>query len=127
MIQKKITNIFSIALLFIAGLLAAYTVWALISCIDIISKAIASGQLSVARDGFDIANFYMNNCGRYLVFALLLAAAGFGSRKDQITPKMLRSSASLPKSNENDAELDAWFKEMDEDNKVETGEEEGED
>ena len=66
----------SVILYLFAGLLAAYAIWGYFYCADIISQARAVGQLPDAGIDYNIASFYMGNCGQYIVFTLLLAAAG---------------------------------------------------
>ena len=111
--NKKIFNLIpSIILYIFAGLLAVYAIWSYTYCADIISQAKAAGQLSASGNGYDIASFYMGNCGQYAVFALLLAAAGFIVQGIQSAPNKSVTSDQYLKNCDNDKEIDEWFDEM---------------
>ena len=110
MIQRNIYLFFSIILFVIAGILAAYTVWSFIYCADTIGQYMATGQLSFRGNEFDIINFYMSTCAQYVVFALLLAAAGLVLLKEQTTLPG-RKEISPVKNRENKTDLDEWFSE----------------
>ena len=108
--NKKIIHLIpSIVLYIFAGLLAIFTIWAYSHCADIISQAKAAGQLAASGNEYDIASFYMGNCGQYAVFALLLAAAGLILQKKQPGQD---NPGVVPVENEIDnGELDEWFNE----------------
>ena len=110
--NRKIIHIIpSIILYACAGLIAAYAIWAYTHCADIISQAKAAGQLAANGNEYDIASFYMGNCGQYFVFTLLLAAAGLLVQRKQMTLDK-PNAAIRPADNEvNDTELDEWFNE----------------
>ena len=93
-----------------------YAIWALIKCADIISQAKAAGQLIVSGNEFDIASFFMSSCGQYIVFSLLLAAAGLFLQKIQPLINIVESvpKAFKEKPDPNDEELDEWFSEVSE-------------
>ena len=107
--NKKIIHLIpSIVLYIFAGLLAIFTIWAYSHCADIISQAKAAGQLAASGNEYDIASFYMGNCGQYAAFALLLAAAGLILQRKQ--PIQNESEAVRPVENDIDnGELDDWF------------------
>ena len=108
--KKIIYLIPSIVLYIFAGLLAIFTIWAYSHCADIISQAKAAGQLAARGNEYDIASFYMGNCGQYAVFALLLAAAGLVLQRKQPVQHELKMVR--PVENELDnGELDEWFDE----------------
>ena len=108
--KKVIQLIPSIILYVIAGLLAAYAIWSLTYCADVISQAKAAGQLAASGNEYDIISFYMGNCGQYFIFSLLLAAAGLIlQRKQHVTNIPSAVSSDLAKNNENDDELDELF------------------
>jgi hypothetical protein len=108
--NKKIVYLIpSIVLYIFAGLLAIFTIWAYTHCADIISQAKAAGQLAASGNEYDIASFYMGNCGQYAVFALLLAAAGLILQRKQ---PLQNDPGVVPVENEIDnGELDEWFNE----------------
>jgi len=110
--NKKLLHLIpSIALYVFAGLLLFYTIWSYTYCADIISQAKAAGQLAASANEYDIASFYMVNCGQYFVFALLLAAAGLMLQRKQLMSRKTISSATQQKNNAADDELDEWFDE----------------
>ena len=109
MYKKTIQIVPSIVLYICAGLMAAYAIWSYIFCADVISQARAAGQLAASGSEYDIASFYMGNCGQYFVFALLLTAAGLLlQRKQQVkaSPETVVSPAENIEIND---ELDEWF------------------
>jgi len=107
--MKTFRNIPGIVLFIFAGLLIIYTIWSYTYCADIISQAKAAGQLSAAGSGYSIASFYMDNCGQYFVFALLLAAAGVLLQKKPTTLGEIDSANKGAGSKAVDDELDEWF------------------
>ena len=60
----------------IAAWLVMYFVWTYIHCAQAISYALDSGQVSMRDNLYDIVSFYMESCASYLVYAILLVAAG---------------------------------------------------
>jgi hypothetical protein len=110
--NKKISQIIpSIVFYIFAGLVFIYALWSFNHCADIISQAKAAGQLAAKGNEYDIASFYMGNCGQYFVFTLLLAAAGFLMQSKH---NMINRPGVTNRSNKNeaaDAELDEWFDE----------------
>jgi len=110
--NKKITwFIPSIVLYIFAGLLAIYAIWSYSYCTDIVSQARAAGQLAVGGNEYDIASFYMGNCGQYFVFALLLAAVGIILQRKQPETSNPGSVADPSENDVGDDELDEWFDE----------------
>ena len=111
--NKKIIHLIPSAVLYIfARLLAIFTIWAYSHCADIISQAKAAGQLAASGNEYDIASFYMGNCGQYAVFALLLVAAGIILQRK---PTVRYSPVETVQDENNkaaDAELDEWFDEQ---------------
>ena len=107
-------NIPSFVLYAISLLLAVYAIWAFIFCADIISQAKAAGQLAASGNGYDITSFYMGNCGMYVVYALLLTAAGLLLQRGASVQKNSESEKIIDitsNNNKNDNELDEWFSE----------------
>jgi len=110
--NKKISQIISSIVLFVfAGLLFIYAVWSFTHCVDIISQAKAAGQLAAKGNEYDIASFYMGNCGQYFAFALLLAAAGFLIKSKHQTINKPGVAVRPHKNEDADDELDEWFDE----------------
>jgi hypothetical protein len=107
--KKTIQLIPSIILYIFAVLLAVYAIWAYSYWVDIISQARAAGQLAASGNEFDVASYYMDNCGRYLVYALLLASAGLILQRKQPTQKKPVPSVGQQKNDAADDELDEWF------------------
>jgi len=108
--NKRIIQLIpSIILYIFAGLLAVYAIWAYSHWVDIISQARAAGQLAPSGNEYDVASYYMSNCGQYFIYALLLAAAGLILQRKQPTSKRTVASASQHKDNAADDELDEWF------------------
>ena len=70
MSKRIIQLIPSIIMYIFAGLLVIYTVWAYSHWVDIISQARAAGQLAPSGNEYDIASYYMSNCGQYYTFEL---------------------------------------------------------
>ena len=92
-----------------AGVLAAYAIWSFTYCADIISQARAAGQLAASGNEYDIASFYMGNCGQFIVFALLLTAAGLLLQKKPANENDNILSVHSGKNKTDDDELDEWF------------------
>ena len=108
--NKKIIHIVpSIVMYIFAGLLGIYAIWSLTFCAGIISQAKAAGQLAVSGNEYDIASFYMGNCGQYFVFALLLVAAGLLLQRKQQVPVNPETVVGPDENSENDGELDEWY------------------
>lgn len=107
--KKTIQLIPSIILYIFAVLLAVYAIWAYSYWVDIISQARAAGQLAASGNEFDVASYYMDNCGRYFVYALLLASAGLILQRKQPTQKKPVPSVGQQKNDAADDELDEWF------------------
>ena len=101
----------SIILYVSAALLAVYTIWSFVYCAGIISQAKAAGQLAASGNGYDIASFYIANCGQYAVSVLLLAAAGILLQRKPNAQGSPIDVAQDDKSKAADAELDEWFDE----------------
>jgi len=99
----------SIILYTCAVLVAAFAIWSYTYCADIISQAKAIGQLAASGNEYDIASFYMGNCGQYFLFALLLAAVGLILQRKQPVQNASGSSSDVHLKKANDDELDDWF------------------
>ena len=69
----------------------------------------AAGQLVASGNEFDIVSFYMGNSGQYIVFALLLAAAGYILQRNQAVQKEPVSVENSVKNEAADYVLDEWF------------------
>ena len=114
--SKKIIHLIpSIFLYIFAGLLTAYALWAYNHCSEVISQARAAGQLAASGNEYDIASFYMGNCGQYFVFALLLAAAGLILQRKPYA----QNSPNTIIADSKDTELDEWFNEIETADKTE--------
>lgn len=105
----------------LAGLLAAYAIWAFVQCQGVVSEAVAMGQLTVKGSEYEVASFYMSSCGEYCVDALLLFAAGW-LLLSLSAAKRARMSAAMPDAPESggdkkDDELDEWFESMEQQDK----------
>jgi hypothetical protein len=117
--KRILQRIPSIVLYVIAGLLAVYTIWAFTFCADIISQAKAAGQLAASGNEYDIASFYMGNCGQWLVYAVLMVAAGMILQKKQLASDNADDAVQPAENDADDAddaddgELDEWFDEAD--------------
>ena len=109
--NKRIIQIIpSIVLYIFAGLLVIFAIWSYIYCADIISQARAAGQLATSGNEYDIAGFYMGNCGQYVVFALLLTATGLILQRKQPVQSEPDKAVDFTIRNEAaDDELDEWF------------------
>ena len=70
---RKIVSITSFAT---SALMLIFTVWAFIHAANIISEAIAFGQITTGENLYEIFSFYMAGPGQYLIFALLLFGMG---------------------------------------------------
>jgi len=66
----------SILLWIVASWLTMFFFWTVKRCNDAISFAIATGQVSVRDNLYDVMSFYMESGAHYLVYALLLTAVG---------------------------------------------------
>lgn len=82
-----------IVLYALAALLTVYSVWALIHTVQYISGAVASGQLTVAGNVFDITSFYMTSVGQYIVFAAIIWALGRLLQKESPRPAVQPETA----------------------------------
>jgi len=110
--NKKVIHIIpSVILYILAVLLAVYAIWAYSHCADIISQAKAAGQLAAKGNEYDIASFYMGNCGQYFVSALLLAAVGLLLQRKQPSISNKPIAVNPLNNKTNDEELDEWFNE----------------
>jgi len=111
--KNKITKqvIPSIVLYVVAVLLMIYAIWSYTYCADIISQAKALGQLAASGNEYDIVSFYMSNCGQYVVFALLSAAAGLLLQRKQYVPEASETAAQPDENETDDEEPDEWFDE----------------
>ena len=102
-----------------AGVLAIYAIWSFAHCADIISQAKAAGQLSASGNEYDIASFYMGNCGQFFVFALLLLGAGLLMQRIPYVDNDNNHSIHSVKNEAVDIEMDEWF-EGEEQNEITT-------
>jgi len=103
--NKKATHLIpSIILYILAIALTAFAIWAYSQCSDIITQARASGQLPPTGVEYDIASFYMVNCGLYFALAVLMAAAGLILQRKQPAPIVVASTAVAPYSDAGDEE-----------------------
>ena len=111
--NKRVIQIIpSVIFYIIAGLLAVYAVWSYTFCSEVIAQAKASGQLATSGNGYDVASFYMGNCGQYIVFALLLVAAGLLLQRKPSAPSGARADIGAAERAKMDDELDEWFSEQ---------------
>ena len=111
--NKTVTRLIpSIILYIFAAIFAAYTVWSYSYCADLISQVKDAGQLAASGNEYDIASFYMSNCGQYAAFALLLAAAGILLQRKPIVQGTPVGVVQDENSKAADEELDEWFDEQ---------------
>ena len=75
--RKNRFPVLSVVLYILAVLLLAYSVWAAIYSSQIVSQAVAMGQLMVSGSEFEILSFYMSNIGQYFIFAVILFVLGY--------------------------------------------------
>ncbi len=75
--EKQKLPIVSIILFVLSGLLLIFTVWAATNSFKYIGEMVSMGQIVVKDVLFDIISFHMNSFGQYLVYAVLLFAAGW--------------------------------------------------
>ena len=73
------------------------------------SEAKAAGPLAASGNEYDIMSFYMGNCAQYVVYTLLLAAAGLILQRKSPTANVPAVSNPTVKKNQNDDELDELF------------------
>ena len=66
----------SIIIWMVAAWLAMYFVWNFLRCMETISFALGTGQVTMRNNLYDIVGFFMESSIVYLVYALLLWAAG---------------------------------------------------
>jgi hypothetical protein len=117
--NKRLIQIMpSIILYTFAGLLIIYTIWSFVCCGDIITEAKAAGQLAASGNEHDIISFYMDNCGQYFVFSLLLTAAGFILLKKQPSLTEYEAAPLASKYDAADDELEEWYDELERRNDV---------
>jgi hypothetical protein len=113
MINRQLHLIPSIVAYVLAGLLAAYTVWSWIYSADVITQARAAGQLASGALSYEVVNFYMVNCGQFLVYACLLAGAGLLLQRQAAShtaPAPPQPDAADERAGgQDDGELDEWF------------------
>ena len=75
--NKKKIPVLSLVLYVLSGLLVIYTVWSAASSFKYISEMVSQGQLVISGNKYNIANFYMSNCGQYAAFAVILFTLGW--------------------------------------------------
>jgi hypothetical protein len=93
----------------------AYAIWSYMKSAEIIAEAIEFGQITVAANRYEIVSFYMANSGDHFVYALLLAGIGLLLHTG-FSGKSVAGGAMLDQEkSQNDAELDEWFGDSDED------------
>jgi hypothetical protein len=76
MIKNKLP-IVSLILYILAGLLFIFAIWAAVLSFQIISEAVAMGQVVVRDAMFEILGYLFASFGQYVVYAALLFAAGW--------------------------------------------------
>jgi len=76
MFNKKLP-IISIVLYVLAGILAIYTIWSIVS----IQAYIALQQVPFSGNEYSIISFYMSGSGQYAIFAVILFALGWFLQK----------------------------------------------
>ena len=113
--NKKAAQIIPGIILYIfAVLMAIYTIWSYTYCADIVSQAKETGQLAASGNGYTIVSFYVSNCGLYLVFTLLLAAAGLMLQRTPASQTKPDTTIDQADDEADDKELDDWFDEVEE-------------
>jgi len=94
--KKALRLIPSIILYILAIALVAFAYWAYTQCSDIITQARAAGQLPTTGVAYDIASFYMVNCGLYFALAALMAACGLILQRRQPAQLAAAPPAAFP-------------------------------
>lgn len=116
--MKRHFSILPLVLFTFSGLLLLYFGWAFLYAYQYISESIASGQLVVSGNEFEIVNFYMMNSAQYLIYAILLFSLGWLLRKPAAMVREpsneVRKTASPGKDEE---DLDDWFAQMEQENR----------
>ena len=74
--MKKV-SVFSIVLYTCAGFVGAFAVWTMVKTATYIDQMVTAGQFVLKGNEYHVIDFYMAPGGQYIIFALLLAAAGF--------------------------------------------------
>jgi amino acid transporter len=100
----------SIVLYIAAALLVVFAIWSYTHSADIVSQARAAGQ---DIDRYTVVSFYMDSSAMYVVYALLLIAAGLVLQKKQMANVEAADSENPTQNNAFDEELDDWFNEID--------------
>jgi sugar phosphate permease len=80
--MKKKVSVLSVVLYVLAGLLALYTIWAIVNVSQVISEAISVGSFIISGYEFDLVSYYMTNCAPYAVYAIVLAILGWILQKN---------------------------------------------
>jgi hypothetical protein len=108
MTNPRLRLIPSVVLYAVAALLLAYAIWSWTYSADVISGAREAGQLTSGNFSYEVINFYMVNCGQYLVYTLLLAGAGLLLHRRGTAPTTDVAPA-IVEDADDDGELDEWF------------------
>lgn len=87
--QKKV-SVFTILIFVLCALLLAYMIFAIIGTAKYIGSMIDYGQITISDNFFDIATYFMTNCGSYLIYIFILLSIWWvGHRVLQInSPKV---------------------------------------
>lgn len=109
--MKRVKSVICIILYVLAALMMAYAVWSFVYCNNLISEMVNAGQLEFAGNEYNIIDFYMSGIAQYVVFALLLAVAGWMISKTNIK----ENAAPIPEITalaDDDDDLDEWMEEL---------------
>ncbi len=75
--MKKVKfPVVSTVLYVLAGLLLAFSIWAVVYSANYISTMVSQGQLVFSGNEFEIISFYMQNAAQYFVYAVVLFVLG---------------------------------------------------
>jgi hypothetical protein len=74
---KSRNSILALILFIFAGLFTVYAIWTFATYNDEISNAITEGSLVFKGNEYQVINYYVAACEKYVFYALILTAVGF--------------------------------------------------
>lgn len=111
--NKKKIPVLSLVLYVLSGLLIIYTIWSAVSSFKYISEMVSQGQLVISGNKYNIANFYMSNCGQYAAFAVILFTLGWILQKSSFgvatkfnVENNAENQITLSEENQNDEKIE---------------------
>ena len=108
----------SVIMYIFAALSAAYGIWSINYCNGVIKEAMSYGQVSIENDLYTIINFYVSYCAQYIIFALLLFAAGVLLQKTRGLTSGVSVAGSVGDGSDVDKESDDEFYEEPDDEEL---------